>query len=189
MSEKYYFLSSLPTLSFKIENPMSLQEFASACSNSVSFEDMELVFTATLDVDNTDSDIKIIKDWFEFELGLKNEITKSRANKLSKDPAEYYVEDYSGSTLTVRAGLQTAVKSAVDENPFNAEIALLQYRWDFLEELETVKYFTFDNLVIYYLKLQILNRKALLSSLEKGKVNFDGIYENIYKSFKEAIKL
>jgi len=57
-------------------------------------------------------------------------------------------------------------------NPLDKEIKLMRTRWEFLDNLSVGRYFDLGALIIYYLKLQILERKDSFNK-EKGREVFD----------------
>lgn len=183
MAEKFYFISSLPSLSFDVENPMSLEEFKNKCQNNLSEEEMKIVYSANLNIENILNPNPIIKKWINFELGLRNELVKFRATRLKREAKDIILDEHNYNQ-TVKLGLSDVVKNAMAQNPFNMEITLLYYRWEFLNELEEGRYFGLTNLIIYYLKLQILNRKKIISRKEDGKKKYLENYEKIYSNIK-----
>ena len=50
-----------------------------------------------------------------------------------------------------------------EENPLTAELVLFRTRWSFLDELAAETFMTLDNLVVYLLKLRLLESRAALS--------------------------
>ena len=59
-----------------------------------------------------------------------------------------------------------------DDNPLEIERRLLHLRWNFLEEQEIGHFFDLHFLIIYYLKLQLLQRLFSFDK-QKGKVRFE----------------
>jgi len=58
------------------------------------------------------------------------------------------------------------------KNPLEIEKRLMRAQWDFLEEQEIGHFFDLDFLIIYYLKLQILERMFSFNK-EKGQQNLE----------------
>ena len=54
---------------------------------------------------------------------------------------------------------------------FEVEKKLLEWRWNFIEELSTYHYFDLEFLVLYLLKLQILEKLSLFDK-ERGLEKF-----------------
>ncbi len=59
-----------------------------------------------------------------------------------------------------------------------AEEYLNRERWIFLEELEVGHFFDLEKLIVYSIRLQLLERKKFFS-MEKGKEHFLEMYEQI----------
>jgi hypothetical protein len=70
---------------------------------------------------------------------------------------------------------ELAAEAAGMINPLEAERLLNRARWQFLEELEVGHYFDVERLVIYSLKLQLLERIALHDQ-EKGREQFEVVF-------------
>ncbi|OQX85433.1 MAG: hypothetical protein B6D55_07450 [Candidatus Omnitrophica bacterium 4484_70.2] len=59
-----------------------------------------------------------------------------------------------------------------EDTPLEIEKYLLQLRWRFIEEKEVGHYFDLSFLILYFLKIQILERLFTFNK-EKGKVKFN----------------
>ena len=71
---------------------------------------------------------------------------------------------------------QTAREAAGDSSPLSAEHTQNRARWSFLDDLETGHHFDMEKLVVYFLKLQILDRKDLFNK-ERGTEKFEKLIE------------
>ena len=69
---------------------------------------------------------------------------------------------------------KTLSKAMVDSNPLEREEYLMKLQWDALSSIEFSESFTLTELMIYKLKLQILERLSSFNS-EKGKAVFASI--------------
>ncbi len=63
-----------------------------------------------------------------------------------------------------------------EPTPLLMERKLEKKRWDFIEEKEFGRYFDINTLILYFLKLQILERLSLFEK-EKGKARFERLSE------------
>ena len=96
-----------------------------------------------------------------------------RAGKKGQDGEKYI------SAGTVETGvLETAREAFSCASPLDGEAVLDRARWEYLDMLEAGHYFDLGRLIIYFLQLQILYRKAQINR-EKGKSGFEELYRNI----------
>jgi hypothetical protein len=96
-----------------------------------------------------------------------------RAGKKGIDSEKYIV---SGSLET--GIIEIAREAFAAPAPLDAELILNKARWEYLEMLEAGHYFDLGKLIIYFLRLQILQRKAQINT-EKGKAVFGDVYSII----------
>jgi len=73
---------------------------------------------------------------------------------------------------------QIAREAFVQESPLQAEDTLNRARWSYLDDLEVGHYFDIEKILVYALRLQILERKALFDE-EKGREMFEKIYAEV----------
>ena len=95
------------------------------------------------------------RQWLDFEKDFRNELVAFRAQKLNKDPLEYVRGDVTKDPFLEDIVLQAAKESNLCE----AEDILDRTRWQFLDDISVGHYFDIDFIIIYALKLKILNRK------------------------------
>jgi len=173
--EYYYFVSSLPMLSFEDEKiPIKREDFLSDCRRLLSTKDytlMEKFFGQIDPLIKAGNDV--LDKWLEFEHNLKNEMVFYRCQRLKKDFLSYVRGSRSADPYLVDA-IQGALKSS---NLFSFEKMMDFVRWEFLEELSLQHYFDFEYLLIYSIKLQILERQAEFNS-PRGK--------DIFEEFKSS---
>jgi len=106
----------------------------------------------------------VLREFKVFERNLREELSEWR--KAQKSGGEYR--------------LPPALRAFVSEgNPLEIEKKLLHARWKFLEEKESEHYFDLEFLVIYFLKLQLLERMFTFDK-EKGTQMFDSVCEVKY---------
>jgi hypothetical protein len=69
--------------------------------------------------------------------------------------------------------------SAIKEgNPLDVELRFMEFRWQFLDEMEREHHFDFTNVVIYFLKLLLLQRYFSFEK-EKGLQKFQMLYHEV----------
>lgn len=181
MDQYYYAVSSLPFLSFNNTPEITVDEFSTICKSSLVEKDFNIVNSISLtELKGLDSSIGVINKWLSWEGTLRNELARLRAVSMSVEPGPYLYEVESNSETPGIA--KNAFKQ---DSPLIAEEELDKARWQFLDELEQGHYFDLEKLIVYSLRLQILERKGMFTT-EKGNENFQKIYENIKEAVREA---
>lgn len=158
----YYLIAQLPVLRFG-ENPaINRDYFLNQAAFCLSKKEFTILNRAT--IDNYDwQAVKhpILYRYSQFEYKLREEISlyrKATREKTDYKPAGFLQDVFSAS------------------NPLEAEKKLLLTRWRYLEQDEYRYLFTFTAAIIYFLKLQILE-KLFTFNKEKGLNQFDKLCE------------
>lgn len=173
MKGMYYFTeTSLPYLSFSAPPGLTSKEFLSMCEIELSPSDLFVLKSASLLPKHSEKPVlPILKNWFQWDQDIRNELVKLRAGKLGKDENAYIRGEASEevSRVLVRDIFNT-------DSPLSAQDMLDQARWKYLEELERGHYFDVEKLIVYYLKLQLLERRNLYNK-EEGQKKAEEILE------------
>lgn len=181
MSFYYYAGAALPMLFFGESLPISREDFLGLCREQLSKKDFLQLQAATIDsYDTAQADCPVIRQWRKWEVSLRNELAKLRAQEKNKDPEPYLIE-----SEEVLGHFDLAKEAVSNTSPYEAETTLYEARWNYLEDLGTNRFFTLESLIIYYLKLQILEKLALFDR-EKGSENFEEIYRKIREGTEEG---
>ncbi len=154
-SAYYYFIASLPVISFDGKMPMSVETFRDDCRRLLSEKDHALVETiwATEETPATTGN-DLLNIWNRFEHALRNELTWHRADRLNKDPLKYL-----RGPRTLGILFADEVNRIFKmEDLWEAEKAINKMKWRFLEDLATGHYFDIEFLLIYALQLKLLAR-------------------------------
>jgi hypothetical protein len=166
MFNKYYYLvASLPRLEFDKRPPISREEFLSESEKWLD----EAGYRMLASVDIKDRSPKssgrgALEEWRAYDAALRDGLASVR--KARKEGQ--------------REKTPAAFKEIFEEGtPLLMEKRLERMRWDFLDEEEFGRHFDLDSLVIYNLKLQILERLSSFDK-EKGKEVFEGLCEVNY---------
>ena len=177
MAQYYYLVASLPMLSYENERAPSLDEFLAVCKPLVSPQHLSLLESArTTDLEPGGPSCRTLDLWRSWEITLRNELLRLRAKNKGKEVQLHAVD----STGTV-APQAIAREAFSQESPLQAEESLNRARWSYLDELESGHYFDIDKILVYALRLQILERKALFDE-QKGREMFDKVYTEIILS-------
>lgn len=191
MSQYFYLVSTLPLLSFEQDHTPSSIEFLELCRSQIEPEDLALLERARLAPDGAPIPVDLefetlldgqqtVRAWLNWESRLRDELVRLRAPKLETDASRFLSE--AGYATGVYETAREAVSAA---SPLEAEELLDRARWRYLDELESGHFFDIAKLIIYYLKVQILERRALFSR-ERGEERFDAVYSAVMpESFSE----
>lgn len=135
-------------LEFGMKPPFSHEEFLERCRGQLSARDIGIVR-------ETGS-----RAWKMFERTLRNELARNRAIRMHKDPQQHVREDIRFDPF-IAPFSHWAVSQ---DSPLDAELYLDRVRWEKLDELAVGHYFDIEILVIYSLKLKILERWDRINS-------------------------
>ena len=170
MAEYYYFASTLPMLVMGREVPISYESFMAAAKGQLSRRDYLSLSSLSVSSSVLPSS-RIAKEWKEYRDRIENMIVAERAASLGLDGY--------GSAETGDKSLKDRIHSIVhDLDPLEAEWAVLSLYFDFLSSREGGSPFSTEALMIYALKLQLMERSEAFSE-EKGKAEFGRLYKEI----------
>lgn len=166
MANKYYYLvASLPYLLFEKKLPIAKERFLDECETHLADKDLALL--AGLETKNPEAGpagTGFVKKWKEFDAGLRAGLAEARsARKLSREER-----------------IHGPAKDILDQpTPLDMERRFERIRWEFLDGKETDYHFDLNWLMVYYLKIQILERLALFEE-EEGKRIFEALSETAH---------
>lgn len=163
----YYLIASLPYLQFGMTPSITVKDFLSECQRWVSDKEYQFIRQA-LEGDFTASAQKTLCRWQEFKNSLDNEVIWLRAGELNIDPEEFLNEGRQGADSVITDALAAVLKAG---DPLTAEKILDRLIWQKVEELELQHFFDIDQLIVYGLKLKILERYSIIAS-GKGREKF-----------------
>lgn len=173
MSLYYYTVATLPYLTFDSEKSMETKEFLDFCECQLSENDFKLLQSAAFDqLLYREYKNRVLITISQWEKALRNELVLLRSQKLETEPVDTVPAE---DILEVKESAREAFNQS---SPFQGELFLMRSRWDLYEKLEIDYFFEVEKLLLYYLKLQVLERKVLFKK-EYGKEQFDQIYESI----------
>jgi len=181
LSPYYYLVAGLPMLFYPTDRPQTREEFLELCRTQVGKTDFRILAAADLAVrGERPSGSRTLDRWRSWESSLRNELAKLRARRKAVEPAGHLVE------AEEQPGLPEIARQALSESsPLAAEDLLNRARWERLDQLEVGHYFDLDKLILYSLRLQLLERKRRLADRERGGINFQGQYESITHTIRE----
>ena len=174
MSQYYFVVSSLPLLRYDEPPPFSLGHFLGLCREWLGTTSNSMVAAAELkELKAAAGASSVLDSWRVWETNLRNELAKIRAQRKGVDPFSYLAE------CQWVMGLADLAQEAMGAgSPLEAENVLDRARWRYLEELEVGHHFDTEKLVLYSLKLQLLQRRALFQR-DEGEQQFSQIIKDL----------
>lgn len=170
MDKYIYFAAEMPMLKWDDEGPViSIGHFLEEAEKWMTPSDYSVLARSVIHNYALEDIRGIFREYRDFEYGLRRELAEYR--KAAKEGYEYKF-----------TGIPSRLVKEGD--PLEVEIALIRYRWQWLEDHEFGHYSDLDFFVLYYLKLQLLKR---LSRFEKeaGEEAFRQVIENIIENNKK----
>jgi hypothetical protein len=158
----------LPTLAFGAKPPFSFEVFIQKCGVFIPDTEVKSIIRISSQGAFTlqDEGSEVLQKWRYFDINLRNELARVRAARKKVDPLKYLRHDeYSEPQI-----IHIAALSLRNPSIFEAERALDLERWRLLDELSFGHYFDFDALIIYALKLLILERWAKIEVADKERI-------------------
>lgn len=140
---------------------------------------------------------KLVRKYAEFSLNIKNLITALNCRKYHLDIEKEVIGDsfFTKQLKTSRAKdfelsddypyVDRVLSLFEKDNTAEREYRIDMLYWEFLEEMTSHKYFTFDNVIAFTLKLMILERWSKMTT-EQGKKIFRELLERFKNEFQFA---
>lgn len=170
MSEYYiYLISSLTMLQLGMKPPFSFENFLQICQDKIPESDMDILKTLSPKGPQDHRQTIVhptLKKWHALDAALRNELVRIRAARKHLDPAKYLRADGAAEPYIARA----AMNAYRNPSALDAEKALDEERWRLLDELARGHYFDLDALIVYALKLLILERWERIRSADKARI-------------------
>jgi len=161
-----YLIASLPMLHFGVKPAISLEKFMQACQELLSEEDNKILKDCTQqNIYESNLNQTTFNKWRAFDTILRNELVKIRAGYRKIDPAKYLRQD----GITESYIFHLALSAHRNPSILEGEKTLDDGRWRFLDELEQGHYFDLDFLLVYCLKLLILEKWEKINEVDKKK--------------------
>jgi hypothetical protein len=153
-------------LHFGVKLPFSFERFLALCRDFIPEEDLNILKKISIEDELAGKSMQpALNKWYDFDRSLRNELTKIRASRKHLDPAKYIRGDSYSEASVVHIAMSAHRTPSILE----AEKVLDQARWQFLNELELGHFFDLDFLIIYALKLLILERWDKINSANKAE--------------------
>lgn len=167
MDKYYYFVSQLPSLQFNQKAQIDRAAFLEEAEKWLTESEFKVI--SQIDIDDffeTNAEPLVLAEYKSFEKVLRSEIALWR--KAKKENKSYQPKAEIGKFVS-----NLAISG---QSPLEAEINLLKFRWRFIQERVPEHNFDLASLILYFLKLQILERMFSFDKV-KGTTRFDQLAE------------
>ncbi|MCI0495108.1 DUF2764 family protein [candidate division KSB1 bacterium] len=162
MDKYYYLIAELPTLFFGKEPGISVEKFLEEAQNWLDTRDYKILKQVDINDVTTGAKIAAVYDQFNaYESGIRADIGLWREAR--KREQEYKPANFPVAMLK-------------EGNPLEIELRLMEMRWQFIDDIERAHHFDLGFLILYYLKLQILQRYFTFNK-EQGLKKLQKLYE------------
>jgi len=159
-----YLASSLPALQFDMKLPFSFESFLEVASSLISESDLNVLKTTSQIGEGFYNGAQsTLKKWHTFDIALRNELVKIRAARKHIDGSKYLRADGYADPSIAHIALSAHRSPSILEG----ERILDKERWYFLDELTLGHYFDIDFLIVYALKLLIVERWEKIRTADK----------------------
>ncbi len=151
-----YLVASFPMLHFGMKPPFSFERFLGECQPFMPEKDFKILSTLPLpeEYQEREEEHPLVHHWIEFDTALRNELVRTRAARIRRDPAAYSRAGIYGDSSLGPAVMAAGTNSSLS----SAEKALDELRWKKLDDLATGHYFDLNFLITFGYKLMILER-------------------------------
>jgi len=156
LTQYYYLVASLPLLRPDDPPPFRSAAWLELCREHVLGNDHALLARISFDsLGILPGDHAVWQSYASWETALRNELAVQRAQRLGLSPDPFLRQ------APFHAGLHVLAKEALAAgSPRAVEAALDRRRWSCLEGLEAGTQFDLGRLIVYRLKLLLLERKS-----------------------------
>ena len=191
MGSYYYLAAQLPSLVYGQVAPMSSSVFLDLARNAMSPGDAALLDHCALDPDpgkvqepsykdpSLPTGSEFIDQWKEWERALRLNLARFRAQKAKREAPLVEAPEHPSAAAA-------AAKAAVAmDSPLEAELFLDKSRWDAINALQGINYFSENTIYAYLLKLYLLERRAVFKT-EEGFAEYKGLYAAILEKAAAA---
>lgn len=166
----YYFAATLPMITWGGKLTVTVEEFLEAAGRLLTPGDRALVERLMAGDDNAVTDNVAAREWIVFEHSLRNEAVAQRAKRAHKDATKYAREPNENDPW-----LRGVVEEASQmDDLLEGEKHLDRARWEFLDRLGAGHAFDLEAVIVYGLKLKIVQRHQDYQS-PAGEEAFNGI--------------
>ena len=159
----YYLVASLPVLKLDGNVRMTSEFFLELCTEHVRIHDYEIIKHAIIDDFSNVLPNTVFEKWQAWERDIRNQLVLLRPQRLELDSALFLRGNK--DSIIISPDVRKIFEAP---SPIAAENLLYNLRWCFLNELEIGHYFDCNTLILYYLKIQLIEKRQRLTQ-ENGE--------------------
>ncbi len=155
-------------LHFGINPTIRLEDFIARCAQLIPEQDLDFI-KRVISTDAYALDLpknSLLLKWKEFDLVLRNELARARAARKKISP-EKFLRQGAPFDINITHIAQASLRQV---SILEAERYLDLERWRLLDELVMGHYFDLDFLLVYALKLSILERWVKIGAADKSEM-------------------
>lgn len=183
----YYFIASLPSLSFAQPKPVSYEHFLFLCASFLQKKDFTIIKDISLAPMGDEAvPIDAMKKWLIWDRAFREELALLRATGLGR---QFLIEERKESAAAAHAAMMAKEIFGIS-SPLEADEQIDRAKWRYIESLEFEHYFDIEWLALYSLKLQILERRERFDEKE-GLMRLDNMRERAkenYETERESVE-
>lgn len=154
-------------LHFAALPPFSFEKFIGMCRPLIPGEDIDIIKSITLDGAYAyKGEQPALKKWRAFDTALRNELVRIRASRKHVDPYRFIRGD-DEPDVSIN---HLAINAVRNPSILEGERMLDQARWRALDEFSTGHYFDMDILIVYTIKLLMLEKWERIASSDKPRL-------------------
>ncbi len=169
-------IAGLPELKATDAAPMSIEALEALLDENLREKDKEQLRLLKLHARN--GACQFVLDWFDFNRDLNNMLTAEVCRKHGLNPAKYVLGEMPDE-------VEPEVKAVSKmDNLYERERQIDALRFAWLEERTMMVQFSLENVLAYYLMVEMLNRWAVLTN-EKG----EAVFREMVADMKQGVKL
>jgi hypothetical protein len=174
----YYLAAQLPYLIYGQPLPMTPAAFKELAQGVMSPEEGAVLDACVLDPAAAPPvKSEFLDAWREWESALRLNLARLRAAKLKRE-----APDAPEFPATEAAAAKAALAI---ESPLDAEIFLDRARWNAVESLQGINYFSENTIYAYLLKLLLMERRQAFKT-EEGFGEYKTLYASILEQAGES---
>ena len=180
----YYFIATLPSISYGDKPPVSSDAFRELCNALLHPDDAALLKYCYYDPKLVVETVQPTGSAFIDLLMLRERVlilnlAFIRAAKLKRPSPE----DPPHDVPRAEARGKTAFEM---EDPLEATIYIDEGRWGALDDMVGLNTFGVNNIFAYFLKLQLMERRQLFDA-ERGSGNYRKLYDSILNDYNSKV--
>jgi len=180
----YYFVASLPSISYGEKPPLSSGEFREQCYTLLEDDDAALIqyccYNPRLAVETVQTTgSAFIDQLMAMERTLILSLAYLRAAKLKRPSPGDPPHDAPRTEATAKAAFEM-------DDPLEAAIFIDQNRWGALDAMLGVDCFGVNNIFAYLMKLQLMERRQRFDA-ERGYAGYRALYDTILSEYNSKV--